>query len=73
MHSCFETHLLTHYQLVLQLSSYNQAISAISPKFHISLTYTAVLSPLLRFAVGQAYLIPGMTELTEMTDRRTVV
>eukprot|EP01047_Picozoa_sp_COSAG01_P131118 COSAG01_NODE_60801_length_292_cov_3.233161_1_plen_51_part_01 len=24
-------------------------------------------------AVGQAYLIPGMTELTEMTDRRTVV
>eukprot|EP01047_Picozoa_sp_COSAG01_P007859 COSAG01_NODE_302_length_19206_cov_11.098687_16_plen_47_part_00 len=46
MHSCFETHLLTHYQLVLQLSSYNQAISAISPKFHISLTYTAVLSPL---------------------------
>ena len=24
-------------------------------------------------AVGQAYLIPGMTDLTEMTDRRTVV
>ena len=24
-------------------------------------------------AVGQAYLISGMTDLTEMTDRRTVV